>query len=42
MKAFRPLVPVCLTLALGACAGSAGSSRDLTLRRVVLYQNGIG
>lgn len=42
MKAFRPLVPVCLTLALGACAGGAGSSRDLTLRRVVLYQNGIG
>lgn len=42
MKRFRPLVPVCLTLLLGACAGGSGSSRDLTLRRVVLYQNGIG
>jgi outer membrane protein OmpA-like peptidoglycan-associated protein len=42
MKRFRPLVPVCLTLLLGACAGGSGPSRDLTLRRVVLYQNGIG
>lgn len=45
MKRSSPLVPVCLTLFLGgvgACAGGAGSSRDLTLRRVVLYQNGIG
>lgn len=42
-----PITPLCaiasiLSLALTGCAADLGPSRDLTLRHVVLYQNGIG